>query len=387
VPKIKKIIPNAKIILTGCLSQRKDVIKRLNKHIDLWLNISELPDLADLVHGKIKSFCSPAEKHISAHKKKIRSYLSINPKYGSRITAYVPIGNGCNNFCTYCVVPYARGREIYRDASEIISEVSGLVSDGYKEIILIAQNVNCYRSKSAKNSRRKSELDFAGLLELINKIPGDFWISFITSHPKDMSKSLVKTIAQCEKVCKYIHLPVQAGENEILKKMKRNYTISQYKKLISSIRKKIPEANISTDLIVGFPGETAKQFKSSKILFSELEFDMAYISQYSPRPGTAAAKMDDNVLRKEKAARERSIALILEKTSLKQNKKYINRIMKVLIIEKNRKGVFYGRTFTRKSVEICEKLGDMITAGNFYDVKIKKVRNFGLVGEIINPGK
>ena len=202
---------------------------------------------------------------------------------------------GCNNFCSYCAVPYTRGREKSRPANEIIKEVKKLIKNGYKEITLLGQNVNSY------------EFGFPKLLQIISNIPGDFQIKFMTSHPKDMSDQLIKTIAENKKISKEIHLPVQSGDNTILKKMNRDYTIGHYKKLIKKIRKAIPKAIISTDIIVGFPGETKKQFENTVKLVKEMNFKQIYTARYSPRLGTKAAKLENDVPDNEKIKRKRII--------------------------------------------------------------------------------
>ncbi|MEA3450078.1 MAG: MiaB/RimO family radical SAM methylthiotransferase, partial [Patescibacteria group bacterium] len=275
--------------------------------VEIWLPIVELPNLAKLLKEDNKKITS------------YKDYLSIKPKYKSKTSAFVPIGNGCDNFCTYCVVPYARGREVYRDYNEIYDEVKFLIKNNYKEIILIAQNVNSYKFKISnfkfqfnfKFFNDSKNINFAGLLELINSIEGDFLIYFATSHPKDMSDELIDVIANCEKVSKHIHLPAQSGDDEILKRMNRKYTRDDYLKLIKKIKNKIPGYSITTDIIVGFPGETRAQFENTAKLFREVGFDMAYIAQYSPRYGTAAFKLKDNVSRDEKKRREKELLELL----------------------------------------------------------------------------
>jgi tRNA-2-methylthio-N6-dimethylallyladenosine synthase len=385
IPEIKKENSQCKIILTGCLVEREDVRQRLGKWVDIWLPI-----------GKISNFKFQISNKIPISKSEYNScdYLSIKPQYDSNISAFVPIGNGCDNFCTYCVVPYARGREVYRPATEIIDEVKKLIKNNYKEINLIAQNVNSFKSK-IKNQK---SLDFSDLLKTINDIPGDFWIRFQTSHPKDMSDKLIKTIAQCEKVCRQIHLPVQAGDNGILAKMNRKYTVNHYIELINKIRKtlnfntnpkskiqnpklkRLPVA-ITTDVIVGFPGETRIQFNNTKKLFKEVNFDMAYIAQYSPRPGTAAEKMKDNVSKAEKMRREIEVNDILRKTGLENNQEYINKTVRVLV-DSNKKNTYFGKTNTGKDVRFTI-LDAKNLAGKFVDVKITSVQNFSMEGELI----
>ncbi|MDD5071965.1 MAG: MiaB/RimO family radical SAM methylthiotransferase [Patescibacteria group bacterium] len=391
VGKIKKKNPKAKIILTGCLSQREDVRRRLADKVDIWLNISELANL-DLRFKKKTKNCS---------------YLKIRPKYSSNFSAFVPIGNGCDNFCSYCVVPYARGREIYRPAKEILGEIKDLVKNGYKEIILIAQNVNSYKSglpiADCRLPNKSRRVNFAKLLKMVNDIPGNFWIRFATSHPKDMSDELIKIIAGSDKICQHIHLPAQAGDNKILSAMNRNYTRENYVKLVRKIRhvinSKFQNSNdkqisklktqnskrdsgqmpvsMTTDVIVGFPGETKKQFANTVKLFKEIKFDMAYIARYSPRPGTAAYKLKDDVSSEEKKRREEELMKILRKTALENNKKYIGKTVKILVSGKNQKGEWHGYTATNKNVKYQSS---NVKSGEFVKIKIIKARDFGLEG-------
>jgi tRNA-2-methylthio-N6-dimethylallyladenosine synthase len=229
--------------------------------------------------------------------------LEIKPKYSIPTKAFVPIMTGCNNFCSYCVVPYVRGREYSRPAEKIIRQIKCLVKNGCKEITLLGQNVNSYQGK----------VNFPELLRLICRISGDFQIKFMTSHPKDMSDKLIKVIAESDKIAKEIHLPVQSGDNRILKKMNRGYTAAEYKKLAQKIRKKIPQVELSTDIIVGFPGETKKQFANTVKLLKEICFSQIYAAAYSPRSGAAASKLKDDVLAKEKKRRKKIVLGMIRK--------------------------------------------------------------------------
>ena len=369
VNKIKKKNKKAKIILTGCLSEREDVKKRLKDKVDDWIPIKDLPNV------KIQM-----PNQIQVSNTKYKDYLCIKPKYNSKFTAFVPIGNGCNNFCSYCVVPYARGREVYRPAKEILDEIKELIERGYKEIVLIAQNVNSFKD---------GKINFCKLLKKVSDIPGDFWIRFSTSHPKDMSDELIKTVAEYKnppssrlrraRICKHIHLPAQSGDDEILAVMNRKYTVAHYKKLIKKIKKIMPGASITTDIIVGFPGETKKQFNNTKKLFKEVKFDMAYISKYSSRPGTAAAKLEDDISLEEKKKRESELMDVLRKTALGNNKKYVGKVVDILVHGKDRQGCFYGYTETNKNIK-CQNSNAKI--GEFTKVKIVKVKDFGMTGEI-----
>ena len=256
-------LKNKKIIIAGCvLKEDKKKLLAKNKNIEFWH-----PD----------------------------EYFDLTPIASNSNATYIPIMTGCDNFCTYCAVPYTRGRERSRPAKNIIQDIKNAVNPpaGGKatEIWLLGQNVNSYK------------YGFPELLKIINDIPDNFKIYFMSSHPKDFSDKLIKTISESKKVSREIHLPAQSGDNAILKKMNRKYTISHYKNLIKKIRKAIPDVKISTDIIVGFPGETKEQFQNTVKLFKELKFSKAYIGKYSPRPGTPAAKMKDNVPIEEKKRR------------------------------------------------------------------------------------
>ncbi len=360
IPKIKRENQKTKIILTGCLAKRKDVQKKLSKKVDIWLPITELTNLNEKLNKKSSKFSGSL------------SYLEIPAKYRSSFSAFVPIGNGCNNFCTYCVVPYARGRETYRPTGKIIAEVKKLVKNNYKEITLIAQNVNSYQYR---------KISFPTLLSRVAEIKGDFWIRFATSHPKDMSDKLIKVIADNPKICRHIHLPAQSGDDKILTAMNRNYTQKHYLSLIEKIRKSIPGASITTDIIVGFPGETRSQFNNTIKLFKLVKFDMAYIARYSPRPGTMASQLEDNVSPKEKKKREQELMKILRKTALANNKKYLGKTVKVLVEDKNKKNEWFGKTDTYKTVKF-KAPNKQNLRGQFVFVKITNVQDFGLAGEI-----
>lgn len=375
IPKLKKQNGDVKIILTGCLTGREDVKKRIGAKVDIWLPIKELEKLKLHLEECGENFCN-TQIYKTKHNMH-GDYLHLNPKYESKFTAFIPIGNGCDNFCTYCVVPYARGSEKYRKAEDILVEAENLAKKGYKEINLIAQNVNSYRCSDDKN------INFPKLLKMVNDIEGDFWIRFHSNHPKDMSDELIETIANCKKVCRHIHLPAQAGDNEVLRRMNRRYTIEHYLELIEMIKDKLPGIALTTDIIVGFPGETRMQFENTLKLFEKVKYDMAYIAQYSPRPGTAAMKLEDDVPIEEKKKREEELTDVLRKTALANNKKYIGKKYKILVDKKNRRGHFTGKTDTYKNVEILNtneiKEG---LIGKFVEVEIEKADDFGLAGNI-----
>ena len=373
VNTLSKTNPKAKIIISGCLSKRPDVKKRLDGRVTVFLPINEMLQLPEILDGEeLKPRFSLDEVRLKDGEK----YLNILPNHGKKFMAYVPIGNGCNNFCSYCVVPYARGREVYRSAKEIIKEVKSLIKNGYKEVTLIAQNVNSYNDK---------DYNFPKLLKTVVEIPGNFWVRFSSSHPKDMSDELIKVLGSSDKICSHLHLAVQSGDDDILKAMNRKYTVAHFEKLIAKVRKAKPGIAITTDIIVGFPGETRQQFLNTVKLFKRIKFDLAYISQYSPRYGTVSAQMKDNVTAQEKKRRDQELNEILKKTALGNNKKYLNNDIPVLVEGINKRGKYYGKTSTYQTVLIkSNKKASQKLLGTFVKVKIKEILPFAFEGELVS---
>lgn len=283
------------------------------------------------------------------------------------IVAHIPIMTGCNNFCSYCVVPYTRGREKSRSKKEIICEIKTMVNNGAKEIWLLGQNVNSYK------------YGFSDLLKSANKIPGKFWIRFTSSHPKDFSDQIIEVMRNCKKVTPYLNLPAQSGDDEILNKMNRPYKINDYIEIIKKVRKKIPDICLSADFIVGFPGETKKHFNNTKKLFEEVKYDMAYINKYSPRAGTAASKMENNISIEEKKEREKILNNILRKNALENNQKFVGKTEEVLPT-KSKGGFLFGKSYHYKTVKF---VGSKNMVGNFCKVKITKALPWGLKGEYV----
>ena len=351
IDNIKKINNKIKIILTGCIlpSEKKKFLKKAD----------DILDINNLFNWSI------LEKKIDKNK----------------IEKFIPIMTGCNNFCSYCAVPYTRGREKSRPVKDILDEVNKLIVQGYKFITLLGQNVNSYNGG----------LKFSELLKKINKIPGDYWLSFVTSHPKDMSDELIKCFKTCEHLIPYKHLPIQSGSNKILKMMNRKYTAEEYLKLIKKIKNINPNINLSTDVIVGFPGETKKDFKETAKIMKQVKFDMAYIARYSPRPDTAAAKLKNNVLQVEKKNREKILNNILKNTALEKNEKLINpsngssKNIQILI-ESKKNNYYFGKTRNFKNVKIRTVGNQQPTynnlIGKFIDIKIIKANIWNLEGEL-----
>lgn len=366
VEQTRQTNPAAKIVIAGCLSRRADVQERLAGSVDLFLPISELPRLGELLADKEKEpYFSLDEVRLKQGEK----YLDIAPQRASRYTAYIPIGNGCNNFCSYCVVPYARGREVYRSAADILAEARALAQAGYKEIVLIAQNVNSYQD---------GRTDFPKLLARVARIPGKFWIRFSSSHPKDVSPELIKVMGVAPKICPHLHLAVQSGDDQILKAMNRKYTARHFTDLIKRVRAARPGIAITTDVIVGFPGETRAQFENTLKLFRSVKFDLAYIARYSPRPGTVSYKMKDDVSTQEKKRRAALVNDTLKKTALVNNKKSLGKTVEVLLEGRTRRGKYFGKSGAYQTVMIEAPLADLV--GEFVKVKVTKAMAFGLEG-------
>jgi len=297
--KLKAQNSKLKTILTGCIL--KEDRKKFEKNFDFILEIKNLKKWDKILKKESNVKPLPWLNYYDGC-----DYLEVEPKYQNNFRAFVPISNGCNNFCTYCVVPFTRGRLVCRDHKEILKEIKNIIQKGFKEIWLLGQNVNDYQSPV------NSSINFARLLKMVDGIPGDFKFFFTSPHPKNFSNELIDTLVQCEKFGKYLNLPVQSGDNKILKKMNRNYFVKDYKNLVKKIRKKMPGIKISTDVIVGFPDETKKQFQNTVKLFKEIKFDWAYIAKYSPRPETAAFKLKDDVPLVEKKRREKILRKIIE---------------------------------------------------------------------------
>ncbi|MGL5868643.1 tRNA (N6-isopentenyl adenosine(37)-C2)-methylthiotransferase MiaB, partial [Clostridium chrysemydis] len=294
----------------------------------------------------------------------------------SSLKAFVTIMYGCNNFCTYCVVPYVRGRERSRKSEDIINEIKELVSKGYKEITLLGQNVNSYGKGLEEN------IKFSDLLRMINEIKGLERVRFMTSHPKDLDFDVVEAIKDCDKLCEQIHLPVQSGSNKVLKEMNRHYDREQYLDIIKKIKSEIPDVAISTDIIVGFPGETDEDFNETLSLVKEVGYDSAFTFIYSRRNHTPADKMENQIPDDVKHERFNKLVEAVNVGVINANKKYENKVVEVLVegFSKNDSTKLSGRTRTGKLVNF---IGDESFVGKLVNVKVLRAQPFSLIGEII----
>ncbi|NLD11701.1 MAG: tRNA (N6-isopentenyl adenosine(37)-C2)-methylthiotransferase MiaB, partial [Clostridiales bacterium] len=291
--------------------------------------------------------------------------------------ALVNIMFGCNNFCTYCIVPYTRGRERSRRPEDIVREIQALAVDGVREVMLLGQNVNSYKGVNAGGDK----VDFAGLVWLIAEIDGIDRIRFMTSHPKDMSDDLIDAFARCYKLCKNVHLPVQSGSSNILKRMNRHYDRDSYLLLVDKLRKAVPDITISTDIIVGFPGEPEEEFQETLDLVAQVRYDSAFTFLYSVRQGTPAADYEDQIPEDVKHERFNRLVELVNSISAEKNAVYDGRIERVLVEGRSKRNsnAFSGRTDGFKLVNFK---GEENMVGNFVDVEITEGKTFSLEGRI-----
>lgn len=373
--KLKKNNPDLVIGICGCMMQQKGMADKILK---------EFP-YVDIIFGTHNSYKFPEYlnrvktegvqvKEIFDKETEIIEGIPVDRE--SSIKAFVTIMYGCNNFCTYCVVPYVRGRERSRRPEEIEKEIKELVAQGYKEITLLGQNVNSY------GKGLEEEIDFAKLLRRINEIEGLERVRFMTSHPKDLTEDVIMAIKECDKLCEQIHLPVQSGSDEILKKMNRHYDREKYMSLIKKIKEEIPECSITTDIIVGFPGETEENFLDTLNLCKEVGYDSAFTFIYSRRNHTPADRMENQVPDDVKHERFNRLVDVINKGVINGNKVYEGRTVEVLVEgpSKNDETKLMGRTRNGRLVNFS---GDSSMIGKLVNVHINRAQPFSLLGEIV----
>ncbi len=371
---IKKNNPDMVIAVCGCMMQQPavvDLIKKKYSHVDLVFGTHNSHNFPELL-GNCKKSDSMLVEVWEEEGEIIEGIPSIR-KF--ELKAFVNIMYGCNNFCTYCIVPYTRGRERSRNLEDITNEVRKLVAGGTKEITLLGQNVNSY------GKTLDEKLDFSDLLYEINKIENLERIRFMTSHPKDISSRLIEAMKDCSKVCEHIHLPVQSGSSKILKSMNRHYSKEQYLQLVKNFKEQIPNITITTDIIVGFPGETEEDFQETLDLVRTVEFDSAFTFLYSVREGTPAAKLEDQIPDDIKHHRFNRLLQLLNDISNRKNKLLQGNIFEVLVEgkSKNDSTKFMGRTRTNKPVNFS---GPSNCIGKVVPVRITEGKTFSLNGVV-----
>lgn len=371
--RLKTANPNLIIGITGCMAQKDgDAILKKASHVDFVMGTNKIHEISNIIaeveqsHGRVVNVIQ-GDQEMPGDLPTIRN--------GS-ISTWIPIMYGCNNFCTYCIVPYVRGRERSRDLEDILKEVRDVASQGFKEITLLGQNVNSYGKDSAS-------ADFADLLTAVDKIEGIERIRYMTSHPRDLNDKVIEAIKNSRHICEQFHLPVQYGNDTILKSMNRGYTTDDYRNLVGKIRAAVPHASITTDLIVGFPGETEETFQDTLNFLKEIRYDAAYTFLYSKRSGTPAAEMQNQVSTELKKKRLQQLMDVQNQISLEINQQLEGRVLEVMVegSSKTDENVLSGRTRTNKIV-LWDKVGHE-AVGQLVQIKITHPQTWVLKGELI----
>ena len=371
---VKRRHPGQLICLCGCMAQEAHVaqkVKESYRHVDLVFGPQVLWRFPEFIHSLLTArgrvFQTPDLPGSIAE--------GIPVVRQDKVKAWVSIMYGCNNFCSYCIVPYVRGRERSRRPEDILAEVRQLAEEGYHDITLLGQNVNSY------GKDLEEPMDFADLLEQVNAIPGDFLIRFMTSHPKDATHKLFETMARCEKVAPVLHLPFQAGNDRVLKVMNRRHTRAQYLEKIRDLKSLIPDIVLTSDIIVGFPGETTEEFEDTLKVLEEVRFDALFTFIYSPRVGTPAAKMDDPMPREEKLANFNRLVALQDAISEEKHAAYVGKTVRCLLdgVSDDPRYDLTARTPGNRLVRVT---GDREALGQFRDVKITGANKWSLFGEL-----
>ena len=373
--QLKKKNPNLVIAICGCMMQQVGMADKVLKtfpYVDIIFGTHNAHKFPEYLHRVLQE--GVQVKEILNKEEGIVEGLPIDRK--SDVKAFVTIMYGCNNFCTYCIVPYVRGRERSRKSEDIIKEIEELVSQGYKEITLLGQNVNSY------GKGLEEDIDFAGLLRKVNEVNGLERVRFMTSHPKDLSDDVIMAIKECDKLCEQVHLPVQSGSSRILKEMNRHYDREYYLDLVKKIKYEIPDVTLTTDIIIGFPGETEEDFLDTLSLCEEVGYDSAFTFIYSRRNHTPADKMENQIPDDIKHDRFNRLVEAINKKVVIKNKEYEGKVVEVLVEgpSKNDETKLTGRTRNGKLVNFA---GDEKLVGELVNLKIVRAQPFSLIGEIV----
>ena len=367
----KRRHPGQKIFLCGCMMGQSQVAQRIKdsyRHVDGVFNPHQLWRFPELLQYVLKT-----NRRVFATDDSAGNIAEGLPVVrASKLKAWVSIMYGCNNFCSYCIVPYVRGRERSRQPEEILEEVRGLIAEGYKDITLLGQNVNSY------GKDLNIGVDFSDLLAQIAALPGAFWLRFMTSHPKDAGKKLFETMASHDKIAKQLHLPFQSGNDRVLQAMNRHYNSAQYRELVRQAREAMPDLVLTSDVIVGFPGETAEEFEDTLRLVEDVRYDALFTFIFSPRQGTPAAKMEDPTPKEEKNRRFDRLCDAQNRISLEIHQAYIGKTMRVLI-DGREDDVLTARTEGGRLVRLP---GDDSLIGTFQNVRITGCTTWSLTGEL-----
>jgi tRNA-2-methylthio-N6-dimethylallyladenosine synthase len=369
--------------VSGCILPADE--EKFLKLFDLVFRMNELPDLPNMLHqcGVATEFSTRHPLNDLEREDERTDFWQVEPTYSSDFEAFVPIQNGCDKFCSFCAVPYTRGREVSRASAAILAEVERLVESDVKSITLLGQNVNSYGL-----DKKGEELSFAELLRAVGEIGKksgkDFWVYFTSPHPRDMTRDVIEAIADYDCLAKQIHLPVQSGDEKLLRRMNRNHNVEDYLKIVEDIRELLPTATIFTDIIVGFSGETDEQLENTAKLMLDVGFNMAYIAKYSPRVGARSARWEDDIAPQQKSERLAKLGEVLKRTSLAHNEAMIGKTYRVLVerADKRMKGALAARTEGKLPVRILNASPELI--GTFQHVKITSAAELSLTAELIN---
>lgn len=373
--KQKKNNPDFIICICGCMPQQPHIVEEIRKSfgwVDIVFGTQTIAEFPNLLMERIRT--GKKQFSIIANNEEIPEEKKSKREFKHK--ALVNITYGCNNFCTYCIVPYTRGREKSRSLRAVKQEIINLVNDGVKEVMLLGQNVNSFRDADGNN--------FAALIRALDEVEGLERIRFMTSHPKDLSDELIACFGDCKKLCHNIHLPVQSGSDEVLRRMNRHYNRQRYMEIVEKLRATCPDLSISTDIIVGFPGETEEDFLDTLSLVREVEYDSAFTFIYSPRVGTPAAKYDDQIPENIKHDRFDRLVDEVNRCSAKKNSEYLGRIVTVMVDgpSKNDAGAWSGRTDTFKLVNFTSE--EPLTEGQMVSVRITETKTFSLDGKKVD---
>lgn len=366
--------------ISGCILPNDH--EKFLKLFDITFQMKDLPKLPEMISQYGITTSVHLKPGIDPHNENIEEFWNVKPSYQSDFEAYIPIQNGCDKFCSFCAVPFTRGREVSRPSKDILAEVALLVSQGYKTITLLGQNVNSYGL-----DKKGEEITFSELLrqvgELGNRMKKEFWVYFTSPHPRDMTDEVIEVIAQYPVLGKQIHLPMQSGDDKVLIRMNRKHNMEKYRQIVNSIRRILPEATLFTDIIVGFTGETEEQFENTRKAMEEFKFNMSYTAIYSPRPGATSHRWDDDVLLEEKKRRLHILTEELRKHNRTYNQNLIGKTMRVLVRGEDRKEGFLSALTEGKLIVRFPAKNEDLT-GQFVDVKITSASDFSLEGKLVN---
>jgi tRNA-2-methylthio-N6-dimethylallyladenosine synthase len=370
---------NLVTFISGCILPSDH--EKFLKLFDITFQMKDLPKLPEVISRYGVTTPAQLKIGIDPHNENIEQFWNVKPSYQSGFEAFIPIQNGCDKFCTFCAVPYTRGREVSRPSKDILAELALLVAQGFKSITLLGQNVNSYGL-----DKKGDEITFPELLrqvgEMGNRMKREFWVYFTSPHPRDMTDEVVEVIAQYPVLAKQIHLPMQSGDDKVLIRMNRKHNMEKYRHIVHTIRRLIPEATLFTDIIVGFTGETEEQFENTRLAMEEFQFNMSYTAMYSPRPGATSHRWADDISQDEKKRRLHILTEELRKHNIPYNKTLVGKTIRVLVRGADRKDRFLS-SLTEGKLIVRFASADENLVGHFADVKITSASDFSLEGELV----